>query len=103
MISAVSFAHPVMASDSKRDFDRLVELSKFPERLVSSDWSALPIYDFNGKIYVSVIGKMHDNPYWEPLINSGILRGSITGDIATMKVPLLVFADMNFDYVYSYL
>lgn len=103
MISAVSFAHPVMASDSKRDFDRLVELSKFPDRLVASDWSALPIYDLNGKIYVSVIGKMHDNPNWEALISSGILQGSITGDIATMKVPLLVFADVNFDDVYSYL
>ena len=103
MISAVSFAHPVMASDSKRDFDRLVELSKFPDRLVACDWSALPIYDLNGKIYVSVIGKMHDNPNWEALISSGILQGSITGDIATMKVPLLVFAYVNFDDVYSYL
>lgn len=103
ILSLTLIAQMKMPADSKRDFDRLMELSKYPEMLNESDWAALPIYHFDGRVFVSVIGKIHTSAQWNFVQQNDVLLGSKTGRIVTMKVPLDRFSDANFEEIYEYM
>lgn len=103
LLALTSQANLIMSASSRHDFERLVDLGKSPDLLSLSDWNTLPIYDFGGEVFVSIIGKMHDTPSWEAMLQAGVLLGSTTGKIVTMKVPIRVFDEVNFEDVISYL
>lgn len=62
-----------------------------------------PIYAIQGQYYVSLFGKSQPAVSWELFKQSGVLVGSQTGAIATIKVPLELLHQLDFSTVYSYL
>lgn len=61
-----------------------------------------PIYRIHGEYYVSLFGKTHPSPSWQLLTEAGVLKGSVTGEIATVKVPLAVLHTLDFSQIFSY-
>jgi subtilisin family serine protease len=75
-------------------------LSNNPHANVS-DLQSLPIYSLNGRLFLSVIGKVQDEAQWQLLLNHGVVRGAQVGDIATAKIPLDALANIDLSVVFS--
>ncbi len=93
----------IMPAETKAQWNELSDLSKNFETLSPSDYQQFPIYKLKNGIFLSLMGKVKGNPNWYALTSLGVLRGSQIGNIATIKVPLQILNDVNFDSVFSYL
>jgi subtilisin family serine protease len=65
--------------------------------VIDQDLQALPISTIQGRRYLSVIGKTHDQANWQALKALGVIQGAQVGMIATAKIPLdaLILADVS--------
>src|SRR5690606_20595563 len=62
-----------------------------------------PVYHLRNGWYISLYGKVCDNPDWKYLTSMGVLNGSRVKDIATIKVPVHVFDQVDFSRVFRYI
>lgn len=61
-----------------------------------------PVYRMQGEYYVSVFGKTQPNASWTQLRSQGVLVGTVSGSIATAKIPLSQFAGIDLSQAFSY-
>ncbi len=92
-----------MPATTIAEWNHLMELSENVDDLKPEDYQGQPIYLLNDGLYISMLGKLKSNPHWQNLISHGVKRGSTTGRITTIKVPLRTFHEIDFGAVFSYL
>ncbi len=96
-------AQLTMSATTKAAWAQLTPLSENFQQVKPSDYAALPVYALRGGTYVSLMGKVNEAPQWNALQSAGVLRGSTVGNIATIKVPLSTFSQIDFSAVFSYI
>jgi subtilisin family serine protease len=67
------------------------------------DCSAWPVYTIQGKQYLSLFGKLNQNPDWNSMHPSALILGSRIGDIQTLKVDIQYLDEINWHTVFQYL
>lgn len=90
---------------NRSEWNKLTQLSSEYLRHGKCDMNSLerfPVYRLNGGLYVSVFGRVNTQPDWDYTADKGVLKGSVTGSVATCKVPLGQFAQLDFSRIYSY-
>jgi minor extracellular serine protease Vpr len=90
---------------SRAGWDRLVQSSERYRQTRMADTEKLqefPVYRLAGGIYVSVFGKLNTAPDWQYALSQNAIRGSVTGNIATCKIPLESFSSFDFSRIFSY-
>lgn len=71
--------------------------------LPSGTLDRFPVYSIHGQYYLSLFGKAASNAQWSAMQAAGVLIGSQTGDIVTIKVPLEIVHQLDFSSVYAYM
>lgn len=92
-----------MSAETKVFWNHLVKYSGQNMEPAASDIQKLPIYKINGDWYLSLIGKISPNADWSELESLGAMRGSVIGDIATVKMPLNALSESALSSVFYYL
>lgn len=71
--------------------------------VIDDELLALPVYTIQGRRYLSVIGRTHDQANWQELKALGVIQGAQVGAIATAKIPLDVIHDVDMSVVFSHI
>jgi len=108
LITSYSFfcSGQLQSKQNETNWNELETISKrFAQthQVSSIDLQRFPIYLIHGQYYVSLFGKSQPTVSWESLKQAGVLIGSQTGSIATIKVPLELVHQLDFSTVFSYL
>jgi subtilisin family serine protease len=88
------------------EWNALLQLSHRFERTGELSGEALerfPISAIRGHYFVSLYGKPQPSASWQPFRDAGVLIGTQTAGIATIKVPLELVHQLDFSGVYSYI
>ncbi len=96
------FGQIQMPAESKVAWNEITRISRMPKSAGASEHSKYPIYTLSGGEYLSLIGRLKTNPEWSNLESLGVLRGSVTGGIATLKVPMSSVGQVNLEDVFEY-
>ena len=80
-----------------------MEMSSRVDDLKPEEYANYPVYTFSNGLYLSMLGQLNAHPHWQEMLSQGVIRGSITGRVATIKVPLRLLAEIDFSSVFSYL
>jgi len=102
-LSSAGYSQLRMPAITQSAWPHLLDLSKRAQEVSAVDVQAYPIYRIHGHWFVSIFGSVNDNPDWEYFSSKGILRGTQIKHIASVKVPLERFREIDFSRVYSYL
>lgn len=97
------FAQVNMSANTKASWNYLTALSKKNAAIKSSDYAGYPVYAVHNVLHVSLMGKVKTSPNWNALLSQGVLRGSVVGKVATIKVPLSLFASIAYEEVFEYI
>ncbi|MFN0032191.1 MAG: S8 family peptidase [Flavobacteriales bacterium] len=92
-----------MPSSTRHDFNILMELGKHIETIQLEDYASFPVYEMGGQLYLSLFGTILPDAQWQVLEGYGVIPGSITGNIATLKVPVQNLSTVPFHQFFSYL
>ncbi len=104
MFCALRFSAQVtMPAETAAKWPKLKDLSENAASIKPSDYAAYPIYELKNGLYLSLMGKVLEQPNWNALTDAGVMRGSEIAGIATVKVPLNVFHELDFSAVFSYI
>jgi minor extracellular serine protease Vpr len=103
IISLDSFSQVIPAT-TQAAWPELIAFAKRSDQLQEQEVIGWPIYKIRNKWHLSLMGKIHPNPQWSSLTSMGIIKGTVIGDVATIKVPLhLLNGSIPFDEVFSYI
>lgn len=92
----------IMSAQTKVGWQKLSTLAKKEIEPTAEEYSGCPVHRIHNELYVSLMGKLKASPDWESLSAYGVIRGSITGNIATLKVPLRQFNSVPLENIFSY-
>ena len=81
----------------------LSEIQRQIKSLGACDEAAWPIYSIRGKQYLSLFGKLNQNPDWSSLLPSSFIPGSRVGDIQTLKVDIQFLSEIQWNDMFEYL
>jgi minor extracellular serine protease Vpr len=99
--SMISYAQVQMPAETRVQWNNLLKVADTWSN--NSELSGFPIHEFNGIAYLSLIGRLKPNADWTNLESLGVLKGSLTGRIATMKVPVHILNQLSLGDVYEYM
>ena len=97
------YAQVTMPATTLAEWPGLLAMGKRYEALKAEDYMQYPVYKLRGGLYLSLMGKTKSAPAWEELTALGVIRGSVIGNIASVKVPLAALNDIDFSAVFTYL
>ncbi len=103
LLAFASGAQIKMPASTKAGLHHLEELSKKNTTISPNDYSGYPVQLVKNDLYVSLYGKMKNNPDRESLQEKGVLFGSSIKSIATIKVPLAQLSSITFEDVFEYI
>jgi len=98
-----AWAQLEMPATTQAQWQDLIKLSKNHQLIVEQDLYNLPVYKVRNQWHVSLIGKMIAHPNWDAFTEYEVLKGSVIGKLATIKVPLENFASVPFGQVFEYI
>jgi minor extracellular serine protease Vpr len=94
----------VMPATTQAAWPELIAFAKKTDQLKEQEMKGWPIYKIRNTWHLSLMGKIGAHPQWSALTSMGIIKGTVIGDIATIKVPLHLFnGSIPFDQVFTYL
>ena len=67
------------------------------------DCAAWPVYSIQGRQFLSLFGKLNDNPDWNSLPPQSVMIGAKIGDIQTLKVDIRYLSEIAWGSVFEYL
>jgi minor extracellular serine protease Vpr len=88
------------------EWNTLLQLSRQFEKTGELPAEALerfPVSAIHGRHFVSLYGKPRASATWQNFRDAGVLIGTQTAGIATIKVPLELVHQLDFSSVYSYI
>lgn len=103
LLPVLAFTQLRMPSTTTAEWNRLMELSSRVDDLKPEEYANYPVYTFSNGLYLSMLGQLNAHPHWQEMLSQGVIHGSTTGRVATIKVPLRLLAEIDFSLVFSYL
>ncbi len=102
LIGHSAIAQVIMPSDTRRQWNELLEISLSNTTFKSEQLESFPVYEIKGQYYLSVMGKLVDQPNWSSLTILGVMHNVTIGRIATAKIPMNVLSQVQLENVFSY-
>lgn len=94
----------LMPATTQAAWPELIAFAKKTDQLEEQEVKGWPIYKIRNKWHLSLMGKIRSYPQWSALTSMGIMKGTVIGDIATIKVPLhLLTSPIPFEEVFTYI
>lgn len=91
------------SANTETAWNCLVNLSKHSGAIKPEQYSGYPVYMVRNELHVSLMGRIKSSPNWSALLSQGVIRGSVLGKVATIKVPLSVFSSVPYEDVFEYI
>lgn len=91
---------------NRHDWDELLVLSesyRTTHRMPEGVTDRFPVYAIRGNYYLSLYGRLLPGASIDGLLSYGVLPGSRSGDIQTMKVPFDRLYAIDFSGIYEYM